>query len=116
MEVKVFDDIQPSSFLVIQNTNSIKAIASGICLSIISKQNQFHVYIYVNMCKYYCTFLNLNSLKAFQKTYLIYAVSIVMKQNFKINQIASNLTNGMTLREGNPNDSVLFDTVPMICR
>lgn len=52
MEVKFFDDNQPSSFLVIQNTNSIKPIASEICLSIIFKQNQFHVYIYVNMCKY----------------------------------------------------------------
>jgi len=45
IEVKFFDDSQPSSFLVIQNTNDIKAIASGICLSIISRQNKCHVYI-----------------------------------------------------------------------
>lgn len=70
MEVKFFDDSQPSSFLVIQNTNGLKAIASGICLSVIAKQNQFHVYRYVNMYKYYGTLLNLNSLKAFPENIL----------------------------------------------
>lgn len=39
-----------------------------------------------------------------------------MKQNFKLNQIASKLTNDMTLRKGNANHTVLFDSVPMICR
>lgn len=39
-----------------------------------------------------------------------------MKQNFKLNQIASKLTNYMTLRKGNVNYTVLFDSVPMICR
>lgn len=39
-----------------------------------------------------------------------------MKQNFKLNQIASKLTNDMTLRKGNAKHTVLFDSVPMICR
>lgn len=70
MEVTFFDGSQPSSFLVMQNTDGIKAIASGICLSVISKQNQFHIYIYVNMYKYCCTLSNLNSLKAFPENIL----------------------------------------------
>lgn len=39
-----------------------------------------------------------------------------MKQNLKLNQVASELTNDMTLRKGNVSDTVLFDLVLMIWR
>lgn len=39
-----------------------------------------------------------------------------MKQNLKLNQVASELTNDMTLRKGNVSDAVLFDLVLMIWR
>lgn len=47
----------------------------------------------LNIYAYYCTLLNPNSLKTFPQNIVGHRKSTLMKQNFKLNQVASKLTN-----------------------
>lgn len=67
------------------------------------------------MYKHHCTLSNPSSLKTFQKTYLIHAVSTAVKHHFKLNQ-SFKIDKDMTVSEEKANDTIFFNTVPTTCR